>query len=153
MVEIRTNVKPYKTNSMKTIGLILALVFSSLVATAQDSEGVTITVIIENVLSDEGIVMGAVHTEQTFMKGAGVMNKQVDATKGEVTLTFENVKKGSYALMLLHDINSNQRMDFEANGMPKENYATSGETTFGPPSFAGSKFDVADGDLEFRIRF
>lgn len=138
---------------MKTIGLILGLVFSSLVATAQDSEGVTITVVIENVLSDEGIVIGAVHTEQTFMKGPGVANQQVDARKGEVTLTFENVQKGSYALMLLHDANNNQRMDFEANGMPKENYATSGETTFGPPSFAGSKFNVADEDLEFRIRF
>lgn len=138
---------------MKTIGLILGLVFSSLVATAQDNEGVTITVVIENVLSDEGVIMGAVHTEQTFMKGPGVLNQQVDATKGEVTLTFENVKKGSFALMLLHDVNSNQRMDFDANRMPKENYATSGGTAFGPPSFAAAKFDVTDEDLEFKIRF
>lgn len=138
---------------MKTIGLILGLVFSSLVATAQDNKGVTITVVIENVLSDEGIIMGALHTEQTFMKGPGVVNQQVDAAKGEVTLTFENVEKGSFALMLLHDANNNQRMDFEANGMPKENYATSGGTAFGPPSFAASKFVVADQDQEFRIRF
>lgn len=138
---------------MKTIGLILGLVFSSLVATAQDNKGVTITVVIENVLSDEGIIMGALHTEQTFMKGPGVVNEQVDAAKGEITLTFENVEKGSFALMLLHDVNNNQRMDFEANGMPKENYATSGETTFGPPSFAGAQFNVVDEDLEFKIRF
>lgn len=138
---------------MKTIGLILGVVFSSLVANAQDKEGITITVVIENVLSDKGNIMGALHTEQTFMKGPGVLNQQLDAAKGEVTLTFEDVQKGSFALMLLHDANQNNRMDFEANGMPKENYATSGETTFGPPSFAGSKFEVTSEDLEFRIRF
>lgn len=138
---------------MKTIGLILGLVCSGLVATAQEQEGVTITVVIENVLSDEGSIIGSVHTEETFMRGPGVVNSQADATKGEVTLTFENVKKGSYALMLLHDANNNQQMDFEANGMPKENYATSGKTTYGPPSFADAIFDVGEDDLEMRIRF
>jgi uncharacterized protein (DUF2141 family) len=138
---------------MKTIGLILGLVFSGVVVTAQDKEGVTITVVIENVLSNEGTVMGALHTEQTFMRGPGIINQQLDATKGEVTLTFENVEKGNFAVMLLHDTNQNKRMDFEANGMPKENYAKSGGTDFGPPSFASAKFEVADEDLEFRIRF
>jgi uncharacterized protein (DUF2141 family) len=138
---------------MKTIGLILAVVLSTLTSNAQESEGVTVTVTIENVMSDEGKVMGALHTEQTFMKGPGIVNQEMDATKGELTLTFENVQKGTFALMLLHDKNKNNRMDFEANGMPKENYATSGETTYGPPSFANSKFEVGEEDLEFRIRF
>jgi|SRR6056297_474666 len=138
---------------MKTIGLILAVVLSTLTGSAQDSEGVTVTVTIENVLSDEGKVMGALHTEETFMKGPGVVNQVVDASKGELTLRFENVKKGSFALLFLHDQNENNRMDFEANGMPKESYATSGETTYGPPSFSNSKFEVAEEDLAFRIRF
>ena len=138
---------------MKTIALILGLVLTTVTGSAQESEGVTVTVTIENVLSDEGKVIGSLHTEQTFMKGPGVANQQVDAAKGELTLTFENVQKGTFALMLLHDKNENNRMDFEANGMPKENYATSGETTYGPPSFADSKFEVANEDLEFRIRF
>jgi len=110
-------------------------------------------VVIENVLSDEGKIMGAMHTAQTFMKGPGVMNQEMDAAKGELTLTFENIENGSFALMLLHDTNNNNRMDFDASGMPQENYATSGVTSFGPPSFAASKFEVADEDLEFRIRF
>ncbi|WP_338038982.1 hypothetical protein [Maribacter litopenaei] len=37
--------------------------------------------------------------------------------------------------------------------MPKESYATSGEMSFGLPSFEGSKFEVTDIDLEFRVRF
>ncbi len=138
---------------MKTIALILGLVLTTVTGNAQESKGVTVTVTIENVLSDDGNVIGALHTEQTFMKGPGVVNQLVDATKGELTLTFENIQKGNFALLLLHDKNENNRMDFEPNGMPKENYATSGETTYGPPSFAASKFEVGEEDLEFRIRF
>lgn len=138
---------------MKTIALILGIVLCTATLSAQESEGVSVSVTIENVLSNKGKVMGALHTEQTFMKGPGVVNQEVDAAKGELTLTFDNIQRGTYALLLLHDLNENNRMDFEANGMPKENYATSGETTFGPPSFSNSEFEVDDQDLEFRIRF
>lgn len=53
----------------------------------------------------------------------------------------------------MHDVNDNQHMDMDANGMPKEHYATFGETTFGPPSFDGAKFELTKEDQEFRIRF
>lgn len=138
---------------MKIAALILGLVFTSFISSAQDEKGVTITVTIENVLSDEGSIMGGLHTESTFMKGPGVANEVVDAVKGEVTLTFTNIKPGTFAIMLLHDSNDNNRMDFEANGMPKENYATTGELVFGPPNFNSAKFEVTDKDLDFRIRF
>ncbi|ASV31771.1 DUF2141 domain-containing protein [Maribacter cobaltidurans] len=138
---------------MKRLGIILGLVFTSMIMQAQDQEGVTVTVTIENVLSDEGQIIGSLHTADTFMKAPGVQNKSKDASIGKVTLTFPNVKPGTFALMLMHDKNGNQRMDFEPSGMPKESYATSGDMAFGPPSFDGSKFEVADKDLEFRVRF
>ena len=140
--------------TLKTLGLILGLVFTSSFASAQESEGVTITVTIENVLSDEGQILGAIHSEETFMKAPGVKNEIIKATKGEVTLKFSNVTPGTFAIMLLHDSNNNNRMDFEANGMPKESYATSGDVDlYGPPTFNATKFEIAEEDLEFRIRF
>jgi uncharacterized protein (DUF2141 family) len=139
---------------MKTIGLILALVVVNSMAIAQDIKGVEITVTIENVLSDDGVIIGALHSSETFMRGPGIMNESVHASKGEVTLTFSDVTPGTFALMILHDSNSNQRMDYEANGMPKESYATSGSKgQYGPPSFDAAQFEVANNDLDFRIRF
>ena len=111
-------------NIMKTLGLIIVLVFTSFVATAQKNVGVNITLIIENVLSNEGKILGALHSEETFMKGSGLKNEAINASKGEVTLTFSDVTPGTFAIMLLHDSNNNNRMDYEANGMPKESYAT-----------------------------
>lgn len=138
---------------MKKLGIILGIVFTSMVMNAQEENGVNVTVTIENVLSDEGQIIGSLHTADTFMKGPGIQNKSVDASTGEVTLTFSDVAPGTFALMLMHDKNSNQRMDYEPTGMPKESYATSGEMSFGPPSFEGSKFEVTDTNLEFRVRF
>ena len=138
---------------MKTVALILGFVITSFITSAQEKTGVNVTVTIENVLSDEGKIIGALHTEGTFMKGPGIVNKEIDAVKGEVTVTFTNVKPGTFAVMLLHDGNNNSRMDFEANGMPKESYATTGEIVYGPPSFGNSKFEVTDTDLAFRVRF
>lgn len=139
---------------MKKLALVLGLAFITFTTNAQDTSGATVTVVIENVLSDEGTVIGGLHTSETFMKGNGIMNAGAPATKGEVTLTFENVEPGTFAIMVMHDENDNKRMDMEANGMPKENYGTSGQVnSFGPPTFEGAKFEVTDEDQEFRIRF
>ena len=139
---------------MKTLAFLLTVFLTSLLAHAQESNGVTITVTIENVLSDEGHVIASLHTVETFMKGPGVINAQEKGKAGELTLTFENVQAGTYAIMAMHDENDNQRMDFEANGMPKESFGMSGnDMTPGPPSFDAAKFEVADSDMEFKIRF
>ena len=77
-----------------------------------------------------------------------------DAAEGEMTFTFENVAPGTYAISILHDENNNMRMDFQDNGMPKENFGMSGdEMLMGPPTFDGAKFEVASEDMEFKIRF
>lgn len=141
-------------NNMKTLGLIFGLVFTGFVATAQENNGISITVTIENVLSDKGKILGALHSTETFMKGPGILNEVKNAVKGEVTLTFSEVTPGTFAIMVLHDSNNNNRMDYEANGMPKESFATSGNLEpYGPPTFNSAKFEVANEDLEFRIRF
>ena len=139
---------------MKKFALALGLAFIAFTTKAQDASRATITVTIENVLSDGGTILGGLHTADTFMKGQGVVNAMAPAKAGEVTLTFENVEPGTYAIMVMHDENDNKQMDMEANGMPKESYGTSGEMNmYGPPSFDGAKFEVTGEDQEFRIRF
>tara|TARA_R110002167_G_scaffold29977_8_gene99522 strand:- start:2558 stop:2977 length:420 start_codon:yes stop_codon:yes gene_type:complete len=139
---------------MKTFGLIVSLLLAGFTANAQEVQGITITVVIENVLSDKGTVLGSIHTADTFMKGAGIMSTAAPAKVGEVWLTFENVSPGTYAVMVIHDANDNKQMDMEPNGMPKESYGNTGELAMmGPPTFNASKFEVDDSDLEFRIRF
>ena len=138
---------------MKKLGLIITALFISFTGIAQDNTGVTVTVIVENVLSDGGTILGGLHSEDTFMKGSGVANVMTPAKAGEVTLTFENIEPGTFAIMVMHDANDNKQMDME-NGMPKESYGTTGEMNlYGPPTFEGAKFEVSGENQEFKIRF
>lgn len=134
--------------------LALGLFLIGFTTQAQEASGATVTLTIENVLSDDGTILAGLHTVDTFMKGIGVINAMEPAKKGEMVLTFENVKPGTYAIMAMHDANDNKQMDMDPNGMPKESWANTGEINlYGPPTFEGSKFEVADKDLEFRLRF
>ncbi|MGC1471202.1 MAG: DUF2141 domain-containing protein [Psychroserpens sp.] len=141
-----------KTTITKIFILSLVLTLITSFGFAQDKKGVTITVTVENFLSDEGKAGVALHTYQTFMKSNGLQNIDSKIVDGKATFVFENVLPGNYALLALHDKNENGRMDFE-NGMPTEAYGTSNNSRgYGPPSYESSKFTVEKEDLEISIR-
>ena len=138
---------------MKTLTLIIAFVLSITFTNAQESEkGQTITVNIDKLQSESGHILISLHTEDTFMKGSGIENAKSKIVDGKVTVTFENVEAGEYAILVLHDANDNNQMDFEPNGMPKESFGASNNSmSFGPPQFTSAKFEVNNEDLEMKI--
>jgi uncharacterized protein (DUF2141 family) len=139
---------------MKNLAIYTAFLFLMNFGFSQEVKGQNITVTIDNVLSNEGKVLLSLHTTDTFMKGPGIQNLESTIIDGKVSFTFENVAKGEYAIMALHDANDNKQMDFQTNGMPKESYGMSGnEMSFGPPNFGDAKFEIKDEDVSFIIRF
>lgn len=140
--------------------LILALTFvfsSSILAQTQESlqvtDGNTIKVSVVNALNDNGTVAFAIYNQENFMK-APLYSKSATIENGISTVIFENIQKGEYAIICFHDSNSNDRMDFQENGMPKESYGTSNNAlSFGPPEFDNSKFLVNNEDLILEIKF
>ncbi len=139
---------------MKSITFLTLAILLSFGVTAQDFKGATITVTIDNVLSDQGEILAALHTDATFLKGPGVQSFKTGATEGTLTFTFEDVAPGTYAISVMQDLNGNQRMDFQSNGMPVEPYGMSGnDMAMGPPTFGRSAFEVTWDDLDLNIRF
>ena len=138
---------------MKNLVLTLALILTTSLGFSQD-DGVTITVTIDNVTSDEGKVLMSLHTSETFMKGNGIMDAETEIKDGKVTITFENVLPGEYAILAMHDANNNKQMDFQDNGMPKESFGTSNNVmAMGPPQYDDAKFKVENSNLDLNIRF
>ncbi len=139
---------------MKKLIFLFAFALSLNFTHAQEATGVNVVVTVENVLSDGGEILAGLHTANTFMKNGGIDNVMLEAKKGSLSFVFKDVKPGSYAVMVMHDVNSNKNMDFDSNGMPTESYGMSGnEMVMGPPTFEAAKFEVADKDLELNIRF
>lgn len=139
---------------MKNSILTLALILTTILSYAQDEKGITLTVTVENAKNDNGNMLVSLHSNETFMKGKGIDNLESKIVDGKSTITFENVKPGEYAIMVLHDENENNTMDFEPNGMPKESYGMSNNPrSFGPPAYGDAKFLVANEDMDISIRF
>jgi uncharacterized protein (DUF2141 family) len=143
---------------MKTIFLTITLTLTSFIMNAQDvvSEdsaviGTTITVNVP-VSSDEGSVIFGLFTEDNFMVGAPLQGLESKIADGKATVTFTNVVPGTYAITLFHDKNNNKRMDYEANGMPKEMYGVSNNVmSMGPPLWSDAKFEVETEPLTLDI--
>lgn len=119
----------------------------------QENPTQTLTVLIENVSSNQGKILLSIHNKENFMSSETVASKEKVATQGEMQFQFSELPKGIYAIMLLHDANGNYRMDFSENGHPKEAYATSGiKNLYGPPNFKDSSIAFVK-DTLVRLRF
>ena len=139
---------------MKKLILTFALALTTFIGFSQEDKGITIKVTIDNVNNDNGKVLMSLHTSETFMKGKGIKDVETEIKDGKVTITFENVLPGEYAILAMHDENDNKRMDFQDNGMPKESFGMSNNVMLmGPPQYDDAKFKVEDKDLELNIRF
>lgn len=139
---------------MKTLSLCLMTCFFTFLGHSQTSEqGHNITVTIDNISNNEGHVLLGLHNSDTFMNGRGLQSKKSIIENGKITVVFENVIPGEYAILALHDKNDNEMMDFE-NGMPSESYGMSNNNmSFGPPEFKDAKFEMKNEDITMNIRF
>lgn len=140
---------------MKTIILTIIMAMCNLITYAQQDNGVDITVTINNVKNNNGVVLLGLHNQQTFMNKntKALKGKKATIKNGAITVVFKNVSPGDYAIMAVHDENANNQMDFQPNGMPKEAYGMSNnEMSFGPPLFSDAKFTISDENLNLEIR-
>lgn len=137
---------------MKTFAFTIAFALISILGFSQDTKGVTITVNINEIKNDKGHILLGLHTADTFMKTGAFQKVKSEIKDGKIVATFTNVQPGSYAIMVVHDENDNNAMDFEPNGMPMETYGMSNNPILmGPPQFSDAKFEVADKDLDLEI--
>ncbi|CAM1357501.1 DUF2141 domain-containing protein [Tenacibaculum halocynthiae] len=130
--------------------LVLIIVFTIETVSAQKQ---TITATVVNVTSNKGKVSYALYNKDNFMKEP-VKAKSSKIVKGKSTVVFNDVPAGEYAIVCYHDKNNNNKMDFQPNGMPIENYGASNNVmNFGPPQYEDAKFTIIDNNVSLEIRF
>lgn len=124
-------------------------------ANTKINSGLSVQVEINKIMADKGIVYFAIYdSENNFVnkKPLKVTNNKVEENK--VTVTFNHLKPGIYAITCYHDANNNGKMDFANNGIPLEDYgATNNVMNYGPPRFEDAKFELKEKDLTFEIKF
>lgn len=123
---------------MKII-LTLLFVVSATFLSAQTK----VTVTIENIKGTKGSIrIGVFDKEDDFLKKA-IDGKVVKVEGDKVTVEFDKLKPGTYAISVIHDENENGELDTKM-GIPKEGIGFSNNVMgkFGPPSYEKSQFKL-----------
>ncbi len=95
-----------------------------------------VTVTLNGVQARGGTVYVTLQTEDQFMQPTGLGQRIVSPAAGPLTIVFEDVPAGRYALSAFHDENGDMAMQSSAIGIPVEGWAmTNGEALRGPPTF------------------
>lgn len=129
---------------MKLIPLttaIFALGFSSLIQAKQiDFE-------ISGIKHDKGLLFVQLFKgAESYKNNKPVSQTAIKAEKGKVTVTFDDLAPGEYALRYFHDENGNAKLETNLFGMPQEGYGFSNnaQPDFGPAKYPQVKFLLSE---------
>ena len=141
---------------MKHLIIITAmLLFGTSILSAQDTPNTyTLTVNFTGLKSSDGLLKVALCDAEEKWLSDNIVGKEgiIDGATSKVV--FEIPEGGEYAISTYHDENNNDKMDTNAMGIPKEDYAFSNDAKgfFGPAKWTDAKFEVK-GDMEIVISF
>ncbi|MEL6371511.1 MAG: DUF2141 domain-containing protein [Pseudomonadota bacterium] len=132
-------------------GLIIAGTAS---ASVTNAAAATLTVTIENVPSDKGVVRLGVCQVDEYLQAPCAYGETKPAESGRMVFEFADVAPGAYGISVLHDKNDNGKLDFAWYGAPKEGYGASNNPPprMGPAKWEDIVFDIADQDTSFSIK-
>src|SRR5437764_12612460 len=108
--------------------------------------------------SQGNVFVGLYASPAKFLQGnqSDAMRK-VRATTGPVTVVFDNLAPGTYAVGAFHDESSNDHLDTNFLGLPVEGYALSNgaRAVMAKPTFQQAAFTLGNGDkpVALHIRY
>lgn len=134
--------------TLATLTVLLILIHTPLVQAANkpapaDSATHKLTVVIGQIMKRSGkLYIGLANNESSF-KGESIKSQSIDVpASGEISVTFDGLAPGRYAVRVFQDLNNNQKMDFSGQ-MPDEPFGFSNVTMLmGPPNFDQSSFEL-----------
>jgi len=110
---------------------------------------------VQNIQGDAGEIRASIYREpESFRKEDKALQvASAPARAGSVTLDFDSLPPGRYAVMVYHDANSDRKLNLRFGMFPVEGYGLSNNpTVIGPPKFESSAFDLRDGENRIEIR-
>lgn len=108
--------------------------------------------------NNNGKVLISIYNSQTGFPDVverAVIKDQVSVKNKSAEFVYE-FKKGDYAIAVLHDENSNMKMDTKAFGLPKEGYGFSNNVMgiMGPPSFKKAAIHFpSESEVNIRMKY
>jgi uncharacterized protein (DUF2141 family) len=124
---------------MRRAGLIGLFVLA-----ISSAQAATLTIRAEGVQSAQNMVYAGI-CDRSFEEATCPYKDRGSAKAGVVELRVRNVKPGSYAIAVFHDVNGNGQLDRNFIGLPNEPYGFSNDVgRRGPPNFGAAVIVVKE---------
>jgi len=110
----------------------------------------TLLILVEGFKNTDGQLMVALFNSPTDFPYKEAYKGSITAiSANEELIKFENIPYGDYAVVALHDMNKDGKLDKNALGIPTEGYGFSNNAMdkYGPPSFLQASFVFAGKDV------
>lgn len=138
------------------LALAAPLVMASAGLAAPASAG-TVTITVTDLRNTKGVVRACMTTVKAIFPRCikdPNSHRTVVSANGTVTIKFENVKPGDYAIALLHDENNNGKADRVLGMAPKEGYGFSRDAPvrMAPPKWEDAVFSIGSASQSIRIK-
>jgi len=116
--------------------------FFSGVFPSETGKAYTLTVKIIGLESNTGQIICNLHNDNSTFPKEHLYRKLVKTQSGNTKIVFTGLEKGEYAVTVIYDKNSNNKMDFNFLHIPTEITGASNNAKgfFGPPKFSDAKF-------------
>ncbi len=100
-------------------------------------QSASLEVIVTNIREVKGSIRASVFNEKSSFLKKEYQGKVAKVNGESMTLSFENLPAGEYALSVIHDENENGELDSNFMGIPKEGFGFGNNALgrFGPPDF------------------
>jgi uncharacterized protein (DUF2141 family) len=124
---------------MRPVGLAVVLSLS-----VSSTQAATLTIRAQGVQADRNMVYAGI-CDTSFDEATCPYSDRGQATAGTVELRIRNVKPGTYAIAVFHDVNGNGKLDRSFIGLPNEPYGFSNDVgRRGPPNFEAARILVKE---------
>ncbi|HFD11920.1 MAG TPA: DUF2141 domain-containing protein [Crenotrichaceae bacterium] len=132
----------------------------SLMILSYPIQGASLIVDVSGIDSAQGMVRVGLYDkaagfpdEHQFMQGR--VAPASDSVDGKLTVRFESVKPGDYAVAGYHDINNNDELDTNLLGIPDEPYGASraARNVLSPPDYGDARFKLDAVGKRISIQF
>jgi uncharacterized protein (DUF2141 family) len=137
--------------------VILAIAFPVLPSLSQPTSAVLLEV--SSFKNTRGTLNCRLFTKSSdFPDGEGILTVRTPIAGANTTCTFPNIEPGTYAVAVVHDENSNGKLDKNFVGVPSEGYGVSNNKTYAlsAPKWDESVFTIAPSEsktLQVKLRY
>jgi uncharacterized protein (DUF2141 family) len=127
---------------------LILLALAAQPAGADDPDTASITVTVAGLRSQDGQILVLLFDDERafpMRPDLAAQAKQVAIGGERVTFRLDDVRRGTYALSLIHDEDGDDELDTNLLGIPREGLGVSNNPTGGIPRFRDAAFDIDGG--------